>query len=80
MTGQLMQWLKKGVNLAVAVQRLIDTYLPQRVVSAVHPPYHEVAGVPLLAQTAVGVLGVGCSNIGIAQKNTTQSALRSLSG
>ena len=27
MTGQLMQWLKKGVNLAVAVQRLIDAYL-----------------------------------------------------
>ncbi|MDE3124724.1 MAG: hypothetical protein KGK14_04355 [Bacteroidota bacterium] len=28
MTGQLMQWLKKGVNLAVAVQRLIDAYIP----------------------------------------------------
>jgi hypothetical protein len=28
MTGQLMQWLKKGVNLAEAVQRLIDAYVP----------------------------------------------------
>ena len=28
-TGQLMQWLKKGVALAVAVQRLIDAYLPK---------------------------------------------------
>ena len=30
MTGQLIQWLKKGMVLAGAVQRLIDAYFPKQ--------------------------------------------------
>ncbi|RTL47969.1 MAG: hypothetical protein EKK39_13010 [Sphingobacteriales bacterium] len=43
LTGRLIQWLKKGVPLAVAVQRLVNAYLPQPIAKPSVPTHAAVA-------------------------------------